>query len=146
MLDSPARTPPVRINTSRITHQKIEDEVVIIDLENGSYYSLRSFAAAIWDHVEAGRTRAGILDAVRTAYPRDEGAVQVTDSFLDQLLEEQLVLDEEPPGSSGPDGELPPVFRAPVLEKFTDMQELIMLDVIHEVDSRRGWPHKPSDS
>ena len=28
----------------------------------------------------------------------------------------------------------------PVLEKFTDMQDLILLDPVHEV-SERGWPH-----
>ena len=36
------------VNDSRIAHQKIDDEVVVINLENGSYYSLRGAAAAIW--------------------------------------------------------------------------------------------------
>jgi hypothetical protein len=27
------------------------------------------------------------------------------------------------------------------LQKFTDMQELLLLDPIHEVDER-GWPHR----
>jgi hypothetical protein len=28
----------------------------------------------------------------------------------------------------------------PVLDKYTDMQELLLLDPIHEVDDA-GWPH-----
>ena len=33
-------------------------------------------------------------------------------------------------------------FTNPVLEKFTDMAELLLLDPIHEVDDS-GWPNKP---
>jgi hypothetical protein len=36
----------------------------------------------------------------------------------------------------------PSGFEPPVLEKFTDMQDLILLDPVHEVDER-GWPHVP---
>jgi hypothetical protein len=39
-------------------------------------------------------------------------------------------------------GELP--FVAPVLDKYTDMQELLLLDPIHEVDAS-GWPKLPDD-
>jgi hypothetical protein len=45
--------------------------------------------------------------------------------------------------------EAPPAgvsFRAPRLEKHTDMQDLILLDPVHEVDPQRGWPHVPEHS
>ena len=32
-------------------------------------------------------------------------------------------------------------FEAPVLEKYTDMQTLLLVDPVHEVDDR-GWPHE----
>jgi hypothetical protein len=31
-------------------------------------------------------------------------------------------------------------FQAPALEKHSDMQDLILLDPVHEVGPR-GWPH-----
>ena len=31
-------------------------------------------------------------------------------------------------------------FVPPTLEKYTDMQDLVLLDPVHEVDER-GWPH-----
>ena len=31
-------------------------------------------------------------------------------------------------------------WSAPVLETFTDMQDLILLDPVHEVEPTRGWP------
>jgi len=30
-----------------------------------------------------------------------------------------------------------------VVEKYTDMQDLVLLDPVHEVDER-GWPHVQS--
>jgi hypothetical protein len=35
-------------------------------------------------------------------------------------------------------------FAEPALEKHTDMQDLILLDPVHEVDAR-GWPHAAED-
>jgi hypothetical protein len=34
-----------------------------------------------------------------------------------------------------------PVFGQPVLEKFTDMADLLLLDPIHEV-GEAGWPQR----
>jgi hypothetical protein len=34
----------------------------------------------------------------------------------------------------------PAAFEPPLLEKFTDMEDLLLLDPVHEVDGR-GWPH-----
>jgi hypothetical protein len=36
-------------------------------------------------------------------------------------------------------------FEAPELVAYTDMQELLLLDPIHEVDER-GWPHANSET
>ena len=35
-------------------------------------------------------------------------------------------------------------FEFPIIEKFTDMQELLLLDPIHEVDEK-GWPHQAAE-
>ena len=34
-------------------------------------------------------------------------------------------------------------FEAPSFTTFTDMQDIILLDPVHEVDAR-GWPHAPA--
>ena len=35
---------------------------------------------------------------------------------------------------------LPTAFQKPTFEKYTDMQQLLLLDPIHDVDDT-GWPH-----
>ncbi|MBX3014591.1 MAG: hypothetical protein KF832_23935 [Caldilineaceae bacterium] len=43
---------------------------------------------------------------------------------------------------SRPRGQRPShTFETPVLNEFTDMQERLLLDPIHEVD-HAGWPHR----
>lgn len=134
----------MRVNTPQISHQTIDGEVVIINLENGCYYSLLDLSAALWQLVAAGCTRDQVMAAAATAYPDAPDALEKAGAFVDELVAEGLVLDQGD-GGEAPVPALPAVFTPPVLEKFTDMQELLMLDPIHEVDAV-GWPHKPADS
>jgi hypothetical protein len=135
----------VRINTPQISHQTIDGEVVAINLENGCYYSLLDLSASIWHQLAGGVSRAAILDAVTRAYPSHPDASEQVSTFIDQLLADGLVVEEGAEAVAAPAVALPDAFTAPKLEKFTDMQELLMLDPIHEVDSM-GWPHKPAGS
>jgi Coenzyme PQQ synthesis protein D (PqqD) len=129
----------VRINTPAVNHQSIDGEVVAINLATGAYYSLRNLAAAIWERVEAGLLPEAILAEAVTVY--GEEARPAVENFLRQLVDEGLLVDGSHAASIEP-APLPATFRPPLFEKFTDMQELLLLDPIHEVDEI-GWPHRP---
>ncbi len=69
--------------------------------------------------------------------------------FLDELKQEALIIPTTEPlaqSRTGTTAELAgntvweKSFEAPILHKFTDMQELLLLDPIHEVDET-GWPN-----
>jgi hypothetical protein len=45
-----------------------------------------------------------------------------------------------PPVEEAERADQPEPFVAPRLERYTDMQEIILLDPVHKVDSQ-GWPH-----
>lgn len=141
-----------RPNVPRVISEVIDDEAVVIDLDTGSYFSLVGSGAQIWTAVEAGATAEQVvaaLDQRSTGLP-DEVESLVA-GFLDQLtdLELAVALDPDDPragppaapddlvDASSPD---PVAFVAPELTRFDDMQELILLDPIHEVDEQQGWP------
>jgi Coenzyme PQQ synthesis protein D (PqqD) len=134
----------MKINQPKVSHQCIDGEVVVINLENGSYYSLLDLAARLWELIAAGWSRAELMELVAATYPDGQGS-DATASFLDQLVSEGLVSEIEGTAKVPVSIALPETFAAPVLETFTDLQELLMLDPIHEVDAA-GWPHKPADS
>ena len=62
-------------------------------------------------------------------------------AFVSALAAEQLILPREGPGEgSAPTQEPKPTFAPPGLRKFTDMQELLLVDPIHDVQPEAGWP------
>jgi hypothetical protein len=136
-----------RVNSPNVIHETIEGEVILIDLKTGTYYSLRDSGAAIWQSIEKGAGEDDIETDLRSRY--DASGDDIRDAvrrLLGELEREGLVRADEgetepaarPSFSNNGAGRLP--FAAPVLEKHTDMQDLILLDPVHEV-SAEGWPH-----
>ena len=131
-------------------HETIEGEVILIALDTGTYYSLRETGADVWAGIEQGAAEGEILEALSRSYDASPEEMRPTVSaLLEQLKAEGLV--EEAEGGPAAPVELPEAsngrrpFSAPVLEKHTDMQDLILIDPVHEVDAR-GWPHAAPDA
>jgi hypothetical protein len=150
-------SPDFRVNTPTVAAETVDGEVLMINLESGNYYSLRDTGAAIWDGIEHGVPTAAIATALAGRLPGADTAALVAD-FLAELAAEQLVVPldapDDPATGAGVDvAWTPPAPAAPsapaappALEKFTDMQHLILLDPVHEVDAAEGWPIQRSDA
>lgn len=133
------------VNTPRVTHEAIDGEIIIIDLVTGAYFSLRDTAAEVWAHVaDDGTTEEALTQAFALRYEAAEDEIGSTlGDFLLQLEQEQLVVaspngDGAEPRPIAPAGERRP-FTPPLLEKYTDMQDIILLDPVHNV-GEAGWP------
>ena len=135
-----------RVNSPNVIHETIDGEVILIDLKTGTYYSLRDAGAAVWQGIELGAGEHDIAAALRSRYEASEAEIQDAVRWLLAELEREGLIraDTEagpavaPPASDNGAARLP--FSAPVLEKHTDMQDLILLDPVHEVGAQ-GWPH-----
>jgi hypothetical protein len=139
-----------RVNTPAVSHETIDGEAVIINLDSGNYYSLTDAGSTIWNLVVQRVPVEEICKYVCEAYQGERSEiVRGVQELLSQLHQEDLIvpLDYVPDGTFD-DGIKTSIasersqFRFPVLEKYTDMQELLLLDPIHEVDDM-GWPRKP---
>jgi hypothetical protein len=136
------------ITNPQAIHETIDGETIIINLATGTYYSLLGAAPTIWNAVSEGTTAAGVAQRVERAYdaPSDE-VTNAVEAFLRELEAEDLVAlgdgseaDAAPPAGNGAVAGQRMPFVAPKLEKYTDMQDIILLDPVHKVDSQ-GWPH-----
>jgi hypothetical protein len=128
----------MRIPSERVVSEVIDGEVVAIDLESGRYYSLEGAAARAWEAIQAGEQLGGIAEAVAAdaGISADEARPDVA-AFIAELQAEGLVMNGNgataPPAGPG---------RIPlVLHRYTDMQDLIVIDPIHDVDET-GWPNR----
>jgi hypothetical protein len=112
-----------------VVHETVDGEVVIIHLGTGVYYSIRGRGVALWEGAAAGATTERLTEVAP-----DDGA-----SFLAELETEGLI-ERISGGDDTWRANGQPVNDPPVLERFTDMEDLLLLDPVHEVDDQ-GWPH-----
>ena len=131
-----------------IVSQSIDGEVIILSLDKGYYFSLRGSGALIWQSlIESHITMEEVFEVLKSRYEvSEQGMWTVLSSFVDQLISEGLIkqsagIAEKGSGISTHTGQKTP-FIEPVLEKYTDMKDLLFLDPIHEIDPAQGWPKK----
>ncbi|MBI5948603.1 MAG: PqqD family protein [Chloroflexi bacterium] len=133
--------PRLRVNAPHVIGESVDGEALIVNLETGAYYSATGVGDAIWTLLAEGAGVAAIVNAITARYPA-AAAGESVHAFLAELVEEGLAVGDSgaEPSTAAPAGvSLPAAFTAPVLQKYTDMQDLLLLDPIHEVDDT-GWP------
>jgi len=133
------------INGPLVVAQDIEGEVVAINLNSGCYFSMRESATAIWNLVAGGWTLEETMAHIRQRFVAEPGTIDAEASrFVQELLNEQLLrprtTDAPNPTPNDVLSSAPGEFVPPVLERFTDMEDLLLLDPIHDVGGE-GWPH-----
>ena len=109
------------INSRKAISETLDNETIIINLETGCYYSMNPAGTAIWN-------------AVATGTPIDTSNPIVKD-FLELLITDDLI-------TEAAESDRVPfvVTEDPKLEKYTDMQEMLLADPVHDVDES-GWPN-----
>ena len=140
----------LKIKSPQVVHETIDGETILLNLDSGTYYSLNDAGGALWGLIEDSCSIRDIIQALSRHYNNEQETVETgIRAFFDELIEEGLVEEAAAPGE--PHDKDNPIrifsqledkttaFSAPVLNKYTDMQDLLLLDPIHDVDDT-GWP------
>jgi hypothetical protein len=134
--------PFFEINEHLISMERLEGEVIIVSFDNGKYYSTEySGADILWlvKHKVNPKSWESLLSAKYgfQDFPKN-GIV----SFLNKCVEEKILaetsvsMDNE---ASRPDDFIVSGWNCPKLLAFSDLQDLLMVDPIHD-SSLEGWP------
>lgn len=132
-------------NAPRIIHETIDNETVAIDTHTGIYFSMTGSGYLFMQMLDRGAHVEDIASQLAAAYNLDIDALRpVVDDFVGLLLAESLIVPTS--AAAGDDAAVPlqldgALFAPPALEKFTDMNDLLLMDPIHEVGDA-GWPHR----
>jgi Coenzyme PQQ synthesis protein D (PqqD) len=138
-----------RVNTPQVISETVGGETIIVNLASGHYFNLQDTAVDVWEALERGEASQSIVISLEQRYAAADGEIQAAvQELLDGFVAAELVVADgngvvdvqlaSPPTA----GDRPP-FTAPSFTTFTDMQDIILLDPVHEVDAR-GWPHAPA--
>jgi hypothetical protein len=131
-----------------VVHETIDGETILIHLGNGSYYSPEGAGSEVWVLLAAGASADEVFEAATDRYVGDRREVEAgLSSLLAELLREGLLVEGTAKTAadsfSFPSGQVP--FVVPVLQVYTDMQEFMLVDPLHDVDEVVGWPHAKID-
>ncbi|MBT8342093.1 MAG: PqqD family protein [Desulfatitalea sp.] len=82
----------------RVNHQiasKIDNEYLIMDIEQGSYFALRDVAGRIWELLETPHSLQSLGEKLEEEYAVDPSVCQSeVDAFLKELIDIRLICRE----------------------------------------------------
>ncbi|CCB86988.1 MULTISPECIES: PqqD family protein [Parachlamydia] len=133
-----------KLNKPFVTYQILAEEIVIVHLETGTYYSLDYVGTFIWNGLMNGYPTQQILEDIYTHYEEvPETTEKEIIAFVLQLQEEKLIVQQKEieltfnfyhPYSQPLSIKSP--FVSPCLNKYTEMQELLLLDPLFESEAQ----------
>lgn len=125
-----------------VSARSFEDEIVVAHFGTGIYYSLTGTAAEIWLGLLAGFD---VSQIVAKLSPHAQAAPAAFAASVDACVAElQAAGLIQPAAERAPDPWEPAVptggWALPQVESFSDMQDLLLLDPVHDT-SDAGWPY-----
>jgi hypothetical protein len=128
-----------------VTSEIFDGELVVANYKSGVYYSISAEGCWIWQGLAHGLTVTEIVNWL-SGHFRSQAAElpALVQNFIGRLAAEGIIL-ESSKGDALAEA-LPvltgSVFAEPTVERFDDLQDLLMLDPVHDVD-HTGWPRRP---
>jgi hypothetical protein len=125
-----------------VSHERLDGEVIAINLKSGHYFSMSGPAADVWfliHHTIPQNCWPKILGNVFNASILEN----VFDQFVEDCKKFGLITYAEQVGPKVielPADYIRDKWTKPRLEEFDDMCDLILIDPIHDT-SLLGWPH-----
>jgi hypothetical protein len=121
-----------------VVSESFEDETVVVNLVSGTYFTLKDTAAFIWNGIESKVDFREIVSLLSGDVDDQEIGV-----FIQQLRDYGLINPLEGPTTAGDpswrDSALRIEYSTPILSVYSDLQDILLLDPVHDVDSA-GWP------
>lgn len=123
-----------------------DGEVVIAHYGTGLYFSIGPSGALIWQGLGHGLSVAETAAWLAGQFPEDAAVIPgQVEAFVADLVAKALLVEVAERTKAG---ELPDIvfsaWQDPIVESFDDLQELLLLDPVHDV-TEAGWPHRPDD-
>ena len=139
-----------QVNSPDVVAEVVDGEAVIVNLRNGNYYSLDGVGAQIWALLTEQRSVDQVVAIILQSYVGDAAEIeQRVCQLVEELCGEQLLTLAD--GASVPStttiavqaDAMRPAFAPPMLNKYTDMEDLLLVDPVHGniIDVERDSKH-----
>jgi len=128
------------LNSPEVIFDQFDDEAVIVNLKSGHYFSILGNSAVIFQLLTSGVSTESIAQAYLPHETINRGKMkEELDAHLATLVHYKILRKAEKAITY--EKEIPAIkFEKLIFEVFHDMEEVIMIDPVHEVDPEEGWP------
>ncbi|MBE6963739.1 MAG: PqqD family protein [Ruminococcaceae bacterium] len=131
-----------KLNEQKMFYDMAEGQAIVINFTTGMYYGTSSLGSAVLDALVAGAEPAQILTAVQALPDCPADMAEQLDAFIAALLEKEIIVAAEGGAAAMPEigaASLQDGFVLSV-DEFSEVQDLILADPVHDVDVEMGWP------
>lgn len=131
-----------QLNAPACIAEAVEGDLIVINLDSGRYFNMRGESVGSWLALTQGISPSELIDANHWT---SEQIIRFN-AYVQCLVDEHLLVPiqnvvETP--SQPPSIAVQSVQNCFHIDVFTDMQEMLMLDPIHDASVEKGWPHQP---
>lgn len=130
------------INEAKVVSETIEGEAIIINLETGTYYSMNETGSLVWEGLRANWSVGDIVAELGARYDAMPEVISASvGKIIESLLSEGVIV-EASQAAASPTVNVASMrasFVVPLIQRYDDMQEMLLADPIHDVDDA-GWP------
>ena len=116
------------MSSDKIISKRMDDELIIINLENGVYYGIEGVAMPIWEALTAHAAPSDIVALLSTSYPDEAHTTAAYTGFVEELLSAGLIKEHDAPDASMPELVWPKTWEPPFFEAYEDVSALVALD------------------
>lgn len=127
-----------------VVFEESEQEVVVVNLITGVYYFVTGAGAFTWMAVQSGMSVGEVLAELLLTARESDNVQEDLASFLEELVVLGLLVESESGiarehGRPVPSEYMVNGYSAPSFESYADLQDILLLDPVHDVDET-GWP------
>lgn len=121
-----------------IVSEKFDDDIVVLDLKSGKYFSFTDSGCACWEALSGG-VKPELLIQSATNFSSTN-----LEAFIRKLLEHNLIVVRKSATEAALSAEIlqkiSTAKELPDIFVFDDLAELFLADPIHDVEEPVGWP------
>ena len=129
------------MRSPNVVADAVDNEVVAVNLESGTYFSLFQQSAWLWTALTSGQPVGIVVEAIKdhSPYSRDDVLAFLAELIRHDLVE-PLALEHSLDSVMEQLSELPPAPFAPlVINVHRDLEDILLLDPVHD-SGETGWP------
>ncbi len=130
-----------KLNESKFYYDESDNVGIFIDFTTGKYFSLNRIGTAVFTKLSQGCSTKIIISALEKLPNCPTSIEKDINDFIDSLKSYEIIVDDDKKEEKCEfkNDDVDDGFK-PIVDEFSEVQDLIMADPVHDVNEEKGWP------